>query len=277
MDWPAAALGDVAVDDRRAIPIPVEMAPGVHLGAEPLYQPESLIPRGGWTACPDGPPTVADPSDRVILFDAPAEVLETFDKYGFFASATGLQGKVILGQPVFAPLCDTLWPLVSTVFEAQSFDDVIMSGIASARGEADTVSYNPETQRYTGVHVDSWDRDAMERRATSQGRMCINIGVAPRYLVFVNKSFARLSAEAQAAAWPDGPPRRYTQLVKDMVQDYYGHVPEAPIFRARLERGQGYICRTDNLIHDAMIDPGGLDVSFHIRGDLRQEPLRAAA
>jgi hypothetical protein len=113
-----------------------------------------------------------------------------------------------------------------------------------------------------GLHVDSWEGTPLRQRATVRNRLCVNLGRAPRYFVFINLTLAqtlRAAGRAQSEA-------------HEIVTLLSGHAfmsrfPDYPITRLRLEPDEVYVAPTGNIIHDgAAPSAGEPDVALHLLG-----------
>jgi hypothetical protein len=101
-----------------------------------------------------------------------------------------------------------------------------------------TVTRDPITARFVGLHVDSFHEQYDAARQNAGNRLSINIGHEPRYLLFVPRAYRQLSGSR--------PPGRY-----DVVAAFLAAHGEQPVMRLRIDPGEAYIAPTENLIHDA--------------------------
>ncbi len=130
-----------------------------------------------------------------------------------------------------------------------------------------TVTVDETIGKYTGLHVDSWDDDDLSRRHLSTNRICINIGKADRYFLFLPFSLmdmAQLLSQELGSGGTEG--GHCTMLAYHFLERF----PELPVIRCRLGPGEAYIAPTENLIHDGSSE-GQIyqDELFTIRGCIR--------
>ncbi len=103
-----------------------------------------------------------------------------------------------------------------------------------------TVTKDPDTQVFVGLHVDTFDQEYEAGRRNAKNRVSANVGDEPRYFLFVPVAFQRLA---------EGADRRRDGA--SVVCDYLQRHPEQPVLRLRVEPGEAYVAPTESLIHDA--------------------------
>jgi hypothetical protein len=102
-----------------------------------------------------------------------------------------------------------------------------------------TVTRDPFTGRYVGLHVDTFDRAYDDARVTAGNRISINIGVESRRFLFVPLPFKRL--------FMPGGQNAGTNVVTEFLRTHTGQ----PVLSLHLDPGEGYIAPTEGMIHDA--------------------------
>jgi hypothetical protein len=102
-----------------------------------------------------------------------------------------------------------------------------------------TVTRDPFTTRFVGLHVDSFHDRYDPARASAGNRLSINIGREPRHLLFVPRAYRALS----------GP--RLSPCRQDVVAAFLATHGDQPVMRLRIDPGEAYIAPTESLIHDA--------------------------
>jgi hypothetical protein len=135
-------------------------------------------------------------------------------------------------------------------------------GIHVHRPGLETVTLDPANRKFLGLHLDSWDRYALEARSRSLNRICVNIGAEPRHFLFLNLSLVnvarQLAEESQQTLDPAS---------ESIGPAFMSRFPSYPIVRVRIGPGEAYIAPTDNVIHDAStIGSEGLSITLTLRG-----------
>ena len=130
-----------------------------------------------------------------------------------------------------------------------------------------TVTFNHDTGRYNGLHVDNWDQLELSSRHLATNRICINIGQDDRYFLFLPLSLMDIASALSEEMGPDWEvPLRYTLLGRQFMERF----PEVPIVRCRLTPGEAYIAPTENLVHDgSSVGQSNTDEQFTLRGHIR--------
>jgi hypothetical protein len=134
---------------------------------------------------------------------------------------------------------------------------IITHGLNHSRSGLETVTVNPETGLYIGLHIDSWDGNSFDERRNARTRISVNVGSVPRYLLVLNMPFdhgADLIKVALSLKTPPPPHRVLPAL--------FMLFPEIPVLRIQIQPGEAYVADTDNLIHDASTLPNS-SAAFH--------------
>lgn len=83
--------------------------------------------------------------------------------------------------------------LVKSLIDSYSFSDqFVVHDLARHTAGHATVTCDPRTGHFIGLHIDSWDRGKLSERINSRNRLCVNLGLSERYLIFLNLPLARL-------------------------------------------------------------------------------------
>jgi hypothetical protein len=145
----------------------------------------------------------------------------------------------------------TLTAIVWAPFDPPSYGTQLNHYIGHGSGMAGltttTIDWNVE--RYIGLHVDNWDSEPLETRDRAKTRICVNVGKAARYFLYlpisvfeITTSLAREIAESGIAA-PD-----YAAMGRLFMTRF----PDFPVIRCRLDPNEAYIAPTENLVHDGL-------------------------
>jgi hypothetical protein len=119
--------------------------------------------------------------------------------------------------------------------------------IASDDPQLITTTRDPgQGNRLLGLHVDSQERRALTERGACQRLLSVNIAAESRWFLFVNLSVhliaTTLNESGRADAYRLGATKAGTTFLAG-VTDY-------PVFRVRLDPGQGYLGPVQNMVHD---------------------------
>ncbi|MCA1869584.1 hypothetical protein HW571_28650 [Agrobacterium genomosp. 3] len=129
----------------------------------------------------------------------------------------------------------------TTLPEAQHF-----LGLARMSGGRNTTTRDKEN-RIVGLHLDTFDKAPMERRCEARNRIAINVGTDGRYLLFVPCTAWRLVeiARREGYDWSETALLDHRVFVRSFFHDV-----RPPVFRVRIEPGEGYLAPTENMLHD---------------------------
>jgi hypothetical protein len=116
--------------------------------------------------------------------------------------------------------------------------------------------------RRIGLHVDDWDHRPLTERAGGRRRLCANLGLAPRYLIFLRTPLSTLVA---AGKLPKEIPEEISPAV--LVRAYLGKHLKQAAYRLRIDPGEAYIMNADDVIHDGASGVAHApDVALHFLG-----------
>lgn len=113
-----------------------------------------------------------------------------------------------------------------------------------------------------GFHVDNWDDLPLPARAGSRRRLCVNLGLGPRYLLFLRTPLSSLVAAGKL-------PAKIPQNVSPacLIRAYLRSHLEQFAVRICIDPGEAYVVNAEDVIHDGASDPGGMpDVALHFLG-----------
>jgi hypothetical protein len=126
-----------------------------------------------------------------------------------------------------------------------------------------TVTTDGNDER-VGLHVDNWYQASLERREHAPNRISINLGIEPRFFLYINLRLATL-AEVMNNRFPDFYGAQ--EIQHGLRASFMSSCGSYPVVRVRLAPGEGYIAPTESMIHDASTEGGtALDLQFLVRG-----------
>lgn len=189
-------------------------------------------------------PVVAPLLDLGIAFAQTAEDCQLLSQHPSY--------RVAINQLIqhLSPLCSADEPLV---IHPVSINSVGLP----------TVTFNQATQQLIGLHLDSWDKLLVEQRHLSTNRICINLGLEDRFLLFVNLSLIDMMRLTQMDSLSSQ--RSPIAIRHDFLTKY----PDYPVIKLRILPGEAYIAPTENMIHDGCtIGKQFFDITLTIRGHI---------
>jgi hypothetical protein len=113
-----------------------------------------------------------------------------------------------------------------------------------AKGVGTTLSttWDRNDRKFTGLHVDRWERKPLGSYKSARNRVCLNMGPRHRYLVFTTIDLLAIAARYRIDL---------TVSVTTLhAQTYLREHPTTPVYRLRIEPGEAYVAPTECLIHD---------------------------
>jgi hypothetical protein len=117
-----------------------------------------------------------------------------------------------------------------------------------------TVTRDPVTHRFVGLHLDTFHDRYDAVRADVGNRVSVNIGARPRLFLFVPLAFRSLYT-----------PARDSSERTDVAAEFLRRHPSQPVLRVRIDPGDGYVAPTESIVHDAASLSGPTD-DLHVTG-----------
>jgi hypothetical protein len=148
---------------------------------------------------------------------------------------------------------DTLrHPMVSLLLDVIGKAGLIIKHVISARIGRDepgriTMTMYRDARiglHRVGLHLDCWDRCALNELARSTNRVSINLGPTDRYFIFLNQTAGSMSTILKRG----GVSMESDQRV--IGKSFMSAFPNYPVVRVRLRPGEAYIAPTENILHD---------------------------
>lgn len=127
-----------------------------------------------------------------------------------------------------------------------------------------TTTWNRETSKYIGLHLDSFYGLPLEQRHLAPNRLCLNIGGEKRFFVFINLTLRQMH---EILLLHRSAGTLLTWDVSSVGQVFMQRFPHYPAIRLVVRPGEAYIAPTENLIHDSTTeDKSTPDVAFTLLG-----------
>lgn len=139
-------------------------------------------------------------------------------------------------------------------------------GVMVSEPNLTTVTYDPEQNHFVGLHIDSWFGSPWNTRHLAPNRIAVNVGLEPRYLVFMNLTIRQLYERLIEVGYSSS---SLTSLGPDFATLVTRHFDQYPIVRVKIYPGEAYIAPTENIVHDgSTIGNKYLDLNLTILGML---------
>jgi hypothetical protein len=143
-------------------------------------------------------------------------------------------------------------------------DGLVCQGAWVSPGGMRLVTHNMELvpPRRIGFHVDNWDDLPLPERARGRRRLCVNLGLRSRYLLFLRTPLSALVTSGKLSVKIPGNASPAT-LVRTHLRKNLKQLAA----RIRINPGEAYIVNADDVIHDGASEaPDAPDVALHFLG-----------
>ena len=166
----------------------------------------------------------------------------------------------------FRAIGDRLWATICNSSPISSLGPIHWLGVSRRPSGLRTSTFDNRISRRIGLHLDSWDRTPIQHRHASRIRLCINLGIKMRSLLFLPYDIRTIN-EALA-----GTAESVNASNGNIAGQFCREFPETPVFELNIPPGCAYLAPTENIIHDGSSEPacGGL---FRARA-IRSKSLR---
>lgn len=126
-------------------------------------------------------------------------------------------------------------------------------------------TYNREENVYIGMHLDSFERALLKDRKNARNRVCINLGIESRYLLFYNISLLTMYSYVSND-------RDVRNNVNMIYKKFALKFPDFPIYRLEIKPYEAYIAPTEYIIHDGSNwNSTNPDINLVLRGKFKYE------
>jgi hypothetical protein len=117
-----------------------------------------------------------------------------------------------------------------------------------------------------GIHTDTSCATPIKYRPFSRNRICLNLGLDDRYLLFVNVGLSRIQRLLRERHIEFQETRGTSPLLAFRTA-FMSTFSDYPVVKLRLKPGQGYLAPTENVIHDGCsAGQASCDISFQAHG-----------
>ncbi len=116
--------------------------------------------------------------------------------------------------------------------------DALVLPIGASRGGLPTVTVDQRTGKRIGLHLDTWNGLRADERRQARARASLNFGPGYRWFAFSPVLMTDMQVDGSSAVVCNGPELFERSLLRET-------------YVMRLAPGEGYIARTDIIVHDA--------------------------
>ncbi len=129
-----------------------------------------------------------------------------------------------------------------------------------------TSTVNGKTGQFVGLHVDSFFHRDIENRPCSPGRICINLGLEDRFLLFINLPLLAIADIFARSGILDSRVQDSGRALSNLFLERF---PDYPVVRVRVAPGEAYIAHTENMVHDGSTEEQKtIDVILTVLGNM---------
>ena len=228
-----------------------------------------FLPKGEWRLPSDEEMKllVLPEKDRstfndVALVKLPKKLRQRFEALNMGAHGTRQELERISQTPKYKNLVnDTI-----NYFERSSpqIGTAIPHNIFLGDANLTTTTFNKRDEFFIGLHLDSFESRETPDKLIARNRFCINLGLEPRYLLFINIQFDKIANLFGSQPVLGG------QNPYPVMHAFFDKYPEYPVTRVRIDPMEVYIAPTENIIHDgSTIGTASPDVNLAVRGHFR--------
>ena len=227
---------------------------------------DAMIPRPPWNSATFERNLVGgdlmrqnfDPGRSVAVVSVNSEILSPLKSYLEMLKLTDLDRSVdhcaveAYARTAFESLCRRF----------QFFGTPIFHGLARYLPGLPTVTRNPRTGKFLGLHLDSWERKPVERRSESMNRLSINVGNSVRWFLFVDRTLLGMEKALRRIGFS-----KRSGCLSDIGPSFMRQMVDYPVKRVKVGPGEAYLAPTDNIIHDGSSEStDGVGMHLTIRG-----------
>lgn len=168
---------------------------------------------------------------------------------GFWEINSISEVKIISKQPTFkTAIQDIVQYLMEYHFSDNKYVEV--HSLVSNPPGLQTVTYNPKSGCYIGMHLDSFDKKTYPDTKYARNRICVNLGREPRYFIFYNLSLTSMFELLKKLNKDITTNLKETDFSRGIGFSFMKHFPNYPIIKVKINPKEAYIAPTENVFHD---------------------------
>ena len=120
-------------------------------------------------------------------------------------------------------------------------------------------TFNKHDNEYLGMHLDSYERQMLNDRNKSRNRICINLGLQSRFLLFYRTPIMEMARQVNNTS--------DNQNINEIYGKYMSLNIKEPIYKIEVKPFEYYIAPTESIIHDGSNWPSSSpDINLVFRG-----------
>lgn len=120
-------------------------------------------------------------------------------------------------------------------------------------------TFNKHDNEYLGMHLDSYERQMLNDRNKSRNRICINLGLQSRFLLFYRTPIMEMASQVNNTS--------DNQNINEIYGKYMSLNIKEPIYKIEVKPFEYYIAPTESIIHDGSNWPSSSpDINLVFRG-----------
>lgn len=237
-----------------------------------LYAEDSFVPRLPWRRLTDSEVklVICDSNSHtssntwISVFSVPEEVMASFTPI-----REGLASRMTLSElRQFNKLPEAQTAISQAIDYSMTLvrkeNPLIEAPIIHFSSPDMLTTTQDSAGKLIGLHIDSWYRMNLVDRNLAPNRLSINIGIEPRFLIFINLPL-QLAAQILEQHYPEDDRRHRVGI--GLRTAFMSNFPDYPVIKLRVEPGEAYIAPTENVIHDGCtLNQTFIDAQFNIRG-----------
>jgi hypothetical protein len=203
----------------------------------------------------------ADYQQKVTVLDIPKDILELFHQLQLDQYQSDDKDFLTLIKKDNEAVFNTLSQKLNAWFKTITFrDQKKIIGLFSLEGNKWSTAYDAASDKYIGLHIDNSLGLPYEDHEFKPNRMSLNLGTEPRYFMYSTLHIKDILEKATE--------ERVT--LKDnfqLMNFYYQHFKEEPIYQIEIQPGEAYIAPSDHVIHDGRnLHMKSKDITFVVAG-----------
>jgi hypothetical protein len=127
-------------------------------------------------------------------------------------------------------------------------------------------TFNKHDNEYLGMHLDSYEGQKLNERNNTRNRICINLGLQSRFLLFYRTPIMEMAKQINNTS--------DNQNINEIYEKYMSLNIKEPIYRIEIKPFEYYIAPTEAIIHDGSNLPSSSpDINLVYRGSFFYKPI----
>jgi hypothetical protein len=196
------------------------------------------------------------------ILTVPSKIKKSFQDLKLFACKTQQDAERIGATPAYKKAFADFVAHFSSMHKSD--EPTIPHFIYVGKPGLRTNTFNRQENFFIGMHLDSWERKPMSERHIARNRICMNVGLEPRYLLFYNLEYRQI---VRKAGFPENFIFEKSHHHYEALYKFYELFPNYPIIKLRIDPYEAYLAPTENVVHDGCTTGcTQTDVNVAVRG-----------